>query len=124
MEDDIRTGFRQAQMRRIVIGLMFIVGGLVLAIDGRSIFDFLGLWPLLLVGLGLARIAGACCGGRRRSGFWLLGIGGWFALNEFTSLSYHHTWPLLLVLVGGLVAWDALAPAGRCPACAEGHHAG
>lgn len=115
---------RQAQVRRIVFGAMFIAGGLMLLFDRRSIFDVFGLWPLLLVGLGLARILGGCCARERRGGIWLLAIGLWFALNEFTHLGYHGTWPLLLVAVGGLIVWDAVAPGDRCPICAEGHHAG
>ncbi len=114
---------RQAQTRRVLVGVMFVVAGVVLILNRASVFEVFGLWPLLLIGLGLSRIVGACCGNRRRSGFWLLGIGGWFALNEFTPLGYHHTWPLLLVIVGALIMWDAVAPGSRCAACAGGHHA-
>jgi hypothetical protein len=114
---------RQARVKHVVFGAMFIAGGVVLFFHQRDIFDVFGLWPLLLVGLGLARILGGCCARERRGGIWLLAIGLWFALNEFTVLRYHDTWPLLLVAVGGLIVWDAVAPRDRCPLCAEGHHA-
>lgn len=122
MEND--GAFRQAQIRRVVVGLMFVAAGLLLFFDRRSIFEVFSLWPLVMVGFGVSKIAGACCANCRRSGFWLLGIGLWFTLNQFTSLGYHDTWPLLLVLVGALLMWDAVAPASRCEACTEGHHAG
>ncbi len=123
MEDDNRE-IIQARTRRIVMGLMFVAAGLLLTIEGRSIFQIGSLWPLLFIVPGLGRIIGACCPGHRRGGYWLLGLGLWFALNEYTALGYHHTWPLLLVFVGGMVAWEAVAPAGPCPARSEGHHAG
>jgi hypothetical protein len=114
---------RQARVRHVVFGAMLIAGGLALFFHQRNIFHVFGLWPLLLVGFGLARILGGCCARERRDGIWLLAIGLWFALNEFTVLRYHDTWPLLLVAVGGLIVWDAVAPRDRCPLCAEGHHA-
>ncbi len=113
---------RHVRVRRLVFGAMLVAGGVVLFLNHRDIFFVFGLWPLLLVGLGLARILGGCCGHCRREGVWLLAIGLWFALNEFTGLRYHDTWPLLLVAVGGLIAWDGLAPSERCAVCAEGRH--
>jgi hypothetical protein len=115
---------RQARVRRIVFGAMFTAAGALLFIHQRTIFDVFGLWPLLLVGLGLVRILGGCCAHCRREGIWLLAIGLWFALNEFTVLRYHDTWPLLLVAIGGLIVWDAVAPRDRCSLCTEGRHAG
>jgi hypothetical protein len=115
---------RRAPIRHLVFGLMFIVGGSVLTLKGLDIAYVFGLWPLVLVGLGIDRILGGCCARRRRSGVWLLAIGSWLSLNAFTALRYRDTWPLLLVAVGALIVWDAVAPSGdRCPLCAEGRHA-
>jgi hypothetical protein len=113
---------RQARARHMAFGLALAAAGVYLAVTGYSIFYVFDLWPLLLIGLGLSGIFGGCCRRGRRSGFWLLAFGIWFALPRFTDLGYHDTWPLLLVAIGGLIAWDALAPAGRCAICAEGRH--
>ncbi len=113
---------RQARARHVVLGGLLVAAGVVLFLGRHDIFYAFTLWPLLLVGLGLARILGGCCTHCRRGGFWLLAIGLWFALNEFTVLRYRDTWPLLLVAIGGLVVWDAVAPRDPCVLCAEGHH--
>jgi len=105
---------------QIVFGVFLIVGGLLLLFTRHSIWNLFALWPLILIGLGVHKLVGACCAYKRREGFWLLGIGSWLGLNEFTVLRYHDTWPLLLVVVGALIAWEALAPPVRCQICAEG----
>ncbi len=113
---------RQARVKHVVFGAMLVAGGVLLLLNHRDIFFVFGLWPLVLVGLGLARVLGGCCAHCRRDGVWLLAIGAWFALNEFTRLGYHDTWPLLLVAVGGLIVWEGVAPRERCEVCAEGRH--
>jgi hypothetical protein len=113
---------QQARTRRAVFGVMLIAGGFLLWSAGLELWHLCSLWPLIVVGLGLARILGACCRGEQRSGAWLLALGLWFALNEFTNLRYHDTWPLLLVAAGTLVTWQAVSPAERCVTCTEGDH--
>jgi hypothetical protein len=108
--------------RRFVFGIVLVLGGLVLLANRLDIFHFFALWPLFIVGLGLAKIVGACCGRQRRNGIWLVAFGVWFSINEFTSLGYHHTWPLILVAVGGMLAWDAMAAPTSCPRSAEDRH--
>jgi hypothetical protein len=113
---------RESRAKHIGFGITLAAAGLYLAARGLSIWHVFDLWPFLLIGLGLSRILSACCRRGRRSGIWLLSIGGWFALTQFTLLGYHDTWPLLLVLIGGLVVWGALVPVEPCAACAEGRH--
>ncbi len=111
----------RAPMRHLVFGLMLIVGGILLTLNGHGIEYVFGLWPLVPVGLGVDRILNACCTHRRRAGTWLLAIGSWLSLNAFTTLGYRDTWPLLLLAVGVLIMWEAVSPSGdRCPSCAEG----
>ncbi len=112
----------QAQVRRSVFGGMLVTAGVLLLIFHRDIFSAFALWPLVPVGLGLARVLGGCCAHCRREGLWFLAIGLWFALNEFTVLRYHDTWPLLLVAIGALITWDAVAPCAPCALCAEDRH--
>ena len=73
------------------------------------------LWPWVLVALGLARLsdrstdANGCTRGRR-SGAWLLLIGGWGLLNEYRifGIHYGHSWPILVIGAGAMVVWRAL----------------
>jgi hypothetical protein len=112
---------RQARIRHTVFGGMLIVGGLLLWYSGLGLWHVGALWPLVVVGLGTSRLLGACCARQRRDGVWLLTLGLWFALNQFTVLRYHDTWPLLVVAVGGLITWRAIAPLDGCAICKEGH---
>jgi hypothetical protein len=113
---------RQARTKNAVFGGMLIAGGLWLVFGGRDIWYLGTLWPLLIVGLGVSKILGACCRAQQRDGAWVLALGLWFVLNEFTNLRYHDTWPLLLVAFGTLVTWQAVSPAERCVTCTEGDH--
>ncbi len=121
LEPDVRLA-RQARTRQVILGVLFVAGGVILLLHQLNIFYVFGLWPLLIVGLGVSRLLGACCAHGRRDGLWLLAIGLWLSLNEFTALRYRDTWPLLLVAIGGLIAWNAMAPPERCASCAGGHH--
>lgn len=114
---------RAARIRHVTFGGLLVAAGVILLLHQLDIFYVVGLWPLLLVGLGITKLAAGCCAHSRRAGAWLLAIGLWFSLNEFTSLRYRDTWPLLLVAVGALIVWNAVAPVEPCPCCAEGHHA-
>ncbi len=113
---------RRSRIRNTVFGLLLVTGGLLLLVMGRTLFSFGMLWPLIFVGLGAAKMAAACCRRQFRNGVWFLALGLWFALNEFTALRARDTWPLLVVAVGGLITWRALAPAGPCATCGEGRH--
>ncbi len=106
--------------RRVVVGVLFIVFGIVLTLGelGYGYFEAWHWWPLIIIGLGLARLVEAGDWHRRRSAMWLVVIGTWLGISEWTVLDYHRSWPLLLVGVGAMMAWDAVTgprPAGRRP---------
>ncbi len=105
----------------LVFGAMLIVAGIILFVKGLSIFFVFGLWPLVIVGIGVNMLATACCMRRVRSGVMTTVIGLWLSLNQFTAVRYRDSWPLLLVAVGGIIVWGAVAPARPCAAC-EGRH--
>lgn len=112
MEERLSTS--PARGKELVFGGMLIAAGLILFANGLSIWGVFGLWPLIVVGIGLSTIVSACCMARLRSGVMTAVIGLWLSLNEFTAVRYRDSWPLLLVAVGGLMAWGAIAPGSRC----------
>ena len=114
----------RVNLGRVVIGAAFLVWGLLLTLNqiGVTYVQRVGvgaLWPLILVALGIGKVAG--CDSRRglRSGMWLLVMGLWFALNEFTVFGYHDTWPLLVVAVGAMMVWDVMAGGGAARSAPE-----
>lgn len=110
---------------RIVGGLIVIVVGLAMLAD-RTGFDGLHLsgryWPLILIALGLVKLAGAPGpDGRRgslRPGAWLVFVGFWGLVSEFHAfgLNYGNSWPLLVIGAGLGIVWRAFEkPAGCGP---------
>ncbi|MGE5357434.1 MAG: LiaI-LiaF-like domain-containing protein [Bacteroidales bacterium] len=109
--------------RNFVFGGMLIAAGILLLANHLTVFHVGALWPLFIIGIGIVKFADACCGRQRRTAIGMVGVGLWFALNEFTHLRYHDTWPLLLLLWGALLIWNGVSPDRWCPTCAEGRHA-
>jgi hypothetical protein len=101
----------------MAIGVILVVFGFAMLLDrasgegGRLAGR---LWPLVLVVLGgntLAMAGHTRRGrGKRRSGAWLVYLGGWGFVNEFHvfGLSYRTSWPLLVIGVGVLTVWRAV----------------
>lgn len=98
---------------RLVFGLFLIlVGALALAgkldlLDSRLVWR---LWPLLLLGLGAVKLLFPRERGERWGGAWLLVVGTWALCSTFDwlGLSWHNSWPILLIGVGGLMALRAV----------------
>jgi len=94
----------------VVIGLMIVGLGVLLFFDQTGWLGWRpswSLWPLLIIGLGLARFATPRADGSRDGG-WLIFIGIWLLLNEMRILRYRDSWPLFLVAVGIHTMWKAI----------------
>ena len=96
---------------RLVLGLTVMAAGVFLALDNLGIVDsglFFRYWPLAFVVLGILKLTAP---GAQTSGgvFWIV-IGT--ALLAFTTghMNFQRLWALLLVFVGGSIAWRALRP--------------
>lgn len=103
---------------RLVLGLTIMTAGLLLAMDNLGILDasaFFRYWPLAFVALGAARLLSPP--DQRQGGVFWLAIG--LMLLGFTTgfLSFERLWAVLLVVVGGSIAWRALRP--RAPRVAS-----
>jgi predicted membrane protein len=97
---------------RLVLGVTIMAAGVFLALDNLGIVDaglFFRYWPLAFVALGLLKLSAPTT--TRHSGgvFWIV-VG--LALLAFTTghMNFARLWALLLVFVGGSIAWRALRP--------------
>jgi predicted membrane protein len=96
---------------RLVLGFTIMIAGVALALDNLGILDsglFFRYWPLAFVILGILKLTSPS--GHQSGGvFWII-IGA--VLLAFTTghLNFQRGWALLLVFVGGSIAWRALRP--------------
>jgi hypothetical protein len=112
--DDTTPAFRISP--RLVLGIGLMTCGVVLTMDSLGLVDsdrFIRFWPLLLIGMGIAKLFQPC-GSRVGSFFWILaGLG---LLSTTTDVfSFDQIWPLLLFLLGAHVFWRALRPRVATP---------
>lgn len=94
-------------------GILMLLGVLFL-LDRLDLYEFRRVWtwwPLFPLGFGLARLAGAEDHRQRRSGAWLTAMGAWMLVNTqgWFGLHWGNSWPLLLIALGALMTWQALA---------------
>ena len=111
-----RPGFNPS---RLVIGLFLILMGAFALAGNLDLFDThlaWRLWPLLLVGLGIVKLLFPGERGERWGGAWLLVVGCWAMASTWgwLGLTWHNSWPLLLIGVGGLMTLRAVFGGDRC----------
>lgn len=95
---------------RLIVGLFVVGAGVVFALDELGLAaaeDFLQWWPLVLVAIGLMKLADRqshrlLAGGLVVAGLWFLAINLGYLAADYTDL-----WPLLLVGVGGALIYSA-----------------
>ncbi len=93
---------------RMTIGVLLIALGLILLLDHAGIVKMGGLvrwWPLFLIGAGIVKIRQPIEDGQRAVGIALLCLGGVFLW--FSVLSWGKAWPLLLIVLGAFLLWQA-----------------
>ena len=99
--DDVRP-----RSGNIVIGVMLVIMGIAVALYRAGVIAWEGrwtLWPVILIGLGLARFV-QTPGGKPRQGLLLLLGGVWLAAGEAGWVSLADSWPILLIAFGLIVA--------------------
>lgn len=91
----------------IGLGLLFL-GEELRWLEAEAAWRF---WPLVLVALGIAKLARASGADQRKGGLVLVMIGGWLLVNTFElfDLDWGTSWPLLLIGFGLIWTWEALA---------------
>ena len=106
--------------------MFLMAAGALLLVDRLNVAEIRvtsQLWPFFPIALGLVRIIdppirgdGRVCS--RRSGVWLVLLGGWGLANEFHVYGFHYenSWPLLVVLAGLNMVWRSVdAPSKPAP---------
>ncbi len=104
------TQRERARGGSLVAGLILIGLGLGFLLMNLGWIDFgipWGWWPLALVAIGGGRLVTAGDADERRGGAWLVLIGGWLLVNVqgWFGLSWHNSWPLVLVAAGLMIVW-------------------
>ena len=109
----------------MIAGFILILLGIVFALDSMGIVyagDLLSWWPLILIGIGVGRML-QTRSPDHRIGYGILVIVGVFFLMRTLHVPWlHHRdlVPMLLVLVGGGLVWQAaIRRRGAAPSCGE-----
>lgn len=104
--------------RRIVMTPHLIVGVFIIAVGVLFTLDNLGVayadrylryWPVVLVAVGLQKLAHSREGmGGAFGGFVITLAGAWLLLEEtaLIRVSFWDLWPMLLVFFGGYLVWQ------------------
>lgn len=101
----------------LMAGLILIGVGTCFLLYNFGLIDFefpWRWWPLILVAIGAGKLVTAGDSDEVRGGAWLVLIGGWLLLNVqgWFGLSWHNSWPLMIVAAGLMIAWKAWSGGG------------
>jgi cell wall-active antibiotic response 4TMS protein YvqF len=104
---------RHRGVGRLVAGGILILLGLIYTLDSFGVVDAGDIgrfWPLILIGIGITKLFQARFASGRTAGFILIAIGSVFLLRTLHVVWFRgrDVWPVVLVLVGGALIWQAL----------------
>jgi hypothetical protein len=97
----------------LVAGLALIAVGTVFLLDQLEVVEMEDLWhhwPWLLIVIGVVKLTRGRDWSSRRGGVSLLIVGSWLLLNVhgLFDLTWHDSWPLLLIAFGLLWAAEGI----------------
>jgi predicted membrane protein len=101
---------------RVVVGGALILFGLLFTLSNLGLFNagrVLAWWPLVLIAIGVMKLGQPREYGQRALSIGLIVLGVFFLIQTVLAWRFHDTWPLLLVLAGGMLLWRGLAPRRR-----------
>lgn len=103
---------------RLWFGLLILTLGTLWTLDNLGIVDsgeITRWWPLLVIGYGLARVAGIGMERHPGTGLVFMLIGTLFALDRFDIYNWDVSdlWPVALILIGGAIVWRAVRGPGK-----------
>ncbi len=99
---------------RLVAGSLLILLGLLFTLDNFGVIDagqVWDYWPLILIGVGLAKVVSRRRADQRMGGVILILVGGLFLLRtlHIAWFRFHDVWPFLLLLAGGAMIWQGVS---------------
>lgn len=106
VSDDRSTG-------RIVMGALLVAAGAALLIERLGAMPPIwrnGVWPVLLIGYGMARLLQPS--GRGREGLFFVLGGAWWLAGASGWISLERTWPLLFVAAGLSMMFQSTTASG------------
>jgi hypothetical protein len=91
--------------RRLLLGVwLLLLGGCLLADNlGWNPYGYIwNYWPFLLMAVGGLQLVWPGTWEERRSGFWVIVLGAWGAINihEWFGLHWGNSWPLFIIALG------------------------
>lgn len=101
---------------RLVLGLSVMAAGLLLTLDNLGLVaarEYWPFWPVILIAVGLAKMAQSLQERGRPAGAGLVLLGAALLLLNLGLLRTRYFWPILLLVVGARIAWQALTTPGR-----------
>jgi len=104
---------RKSFSAHIVVGSLLLLAGAALLLENFGVTEIGPLWrfwPLILIGLGIARISNAASRREEGAGIWLLLLGIWFTISIFHvgGLTFGDTWPAIFIALGVSMIWKSL----------------
>ncbi len=103
---------------QLVVGLAIVLAGVLFTLDNLHVLragDYLRYWPVVLVAIGAAQIAHARTASRMWGGSVWIVLGTLLLADRLGlfQLRVWALWPLLLVIVGARIFWQAFS--GQVP---------
>jgi predicted membrane protein len=98
----------------LMFGLLICLVGVVFTLDNLNIAearDYLKYWPAGLIAIGVAKLWQVREGhGSAIGGVLFIMAGAWMLLDTFEliAVSFLDFWPLLLIMVGGMIIWQGV----------------
>jgi hypothetical protein len=111
----MNTESRQFDWGRLVAGLAILALGAVLILD-QTVFarglNFWQFWPLILIAIGITRVASSENGEQRQGALMLTFIGCWLLIASLGLFGLHYgdSWPLVFVAIGLSILLTARSP--------------
>lgn len=111
-------GARAHDTVRLAFGLAVMLVGVLLTLDNFGLLEarrFIRLWPVLLIGLGVAKLFSSLHSRVRPVGHGLILVGLIFLLVNLGVLQSRQALALLLLALGGNIVWRAARSPHRPP---------
>jgi len=98
---------------RVVIGSVLIVLGLVFVSMNLGFIEsvpFSRFWPVVVILIGIGKLVQSDNARERWGGAWLILLGLWLQVSvlKLFGLSFHNSWPILLIIWGVYIAGGAM----------------